>query len=168
MRRTKEALMSNATQSVQFPVANQVFPEVLKRLDSSPDGVNAGNPVILGKSFSCQACEHRFYCQENDPNDKTKKSKSWAVGFLIWGTQDPSLVECFMVKCTSCGQPAMILPLTKRKKASELIKMASSPLPNPKQNPTQPAEVKPLPIEINKPKVQPKSPPTVQKAPLKK
>lgn len=145
------------TQSVQFPVAAQVFPAALKARDSSPDGETPGAFRVIGKKFSCQACENHFTCVELDPNDPKKKSKSWAVGYLMWGTEDPSMVECFMVKCPSCGQPAMVVPISKRAKASQLVKVGNAPLPQ-KAPPAQPTP-KGSVIETNKP-----AKPTGQKA----
>lgn len=113
-----------------FPVPPQVFPEAFKKITN-------GNFALLGKKYSCQACESSFELKEKHPTDPNKKSKSWCIGYLIYGKENPSMVETFIVKCPSCGQPAMMIAISKRKLASEVIPAGPPPTP-PSQPPAQP------------------------------
>lgn len=119
--------MSNAA---FWPVPKQEFPEAFKK--KLPNG----SFTLLGAKYACQACESSFELKEHHPTDPNKKSRSWCVGYVVFGKDDPSMVECFIVKCPSCGQPSLIAPVSKRKLASEVMKSAP---PTPPPTPPKPA-----------------------------
>lgn len=118
-----------------FPIPDQRFPEGYKKKVKMPDGTEGY--VFLEKSYPCQACERSFKLVEHHPTDKGKKSKSWAVGFTMWGRDNPSMVETFIIKCPQCGDAVMMLPLSRRTSLDEAIKKAPAP------NLTPPTKVAP-------------------------
>lgn len=82
------------------------FPEQLKK--------------IIGTRFGCEICQDHFVLEEIHAASK-KKSKTWTLGTTTWGVKEPQVVECFIIKCPSCGNPRETIIISLRKPVSSLL-----------------------------------------------
>ena len=78
---------------------------------------------VIGTSWGCDACQHRFMVDELSPNNG-KKSRTWILGALTWGTKEPCYAEAFIVKCPGCGNPIQAIIISQKKRVAELNKLA--------------------------------------------
>ncbi len=102
--------------------------------------------MAIGIKFGCPTCEYRFTIEERNPQTG-KKSKSWILGHMTWGTQTPRYCEVLICKCPACGQPVQAIILTQPRDAAELLKVEANRKP---EAPAKPEERRKLPPPPNK------------------